>query len=171
MAPLADDWEKLVREFLAPLHLPRHPLAMARFGVWALWPASTLARFRFKGEAARALFAGLAAHAIQPLEHLPTAAFGLLLGILGHGIGWPLPRGGSQTVADGLACYFQSLGGEIVTDFFVRSLDELPPARALLLDVAPDQLLALAGERLPALYRRQLERYRTGRGSSRWISR
>ncbi|MGH2543404.1 MAG: phytoene desaturase family protein, partial [Ardenticatenaceae bacterium] len=164
MEPLVHDWEKLIQEFLGPLHLPRHPIAMARFGLWALWPAQLLARFRFRGKLARGLFAGLAAHAIQPLGRPPTAAFGLMLAMLGHAVGWPLPRGGAQSIAKGLACYLTSLGGEIVTGHFVESLAELPPSRVTLLDVAPRQLLRLAGERLPSLYRRQLERYRYGPG-------
>jgi phytoene dehydrogenase-like protein len=111
---------------------------------------------------ARAFFAGLAAHAIMPLERSPTAAFGLILGILGHAIGWPLPRGGSQQISNALARYLQTLGGEIVTAAPVHSIDDLPPARVVLCDVTPRQLLRLAGHRLPAGYCRQLARYRYG---------
>ena len=125
---------------------------MARFGVRALWPASSLARTLFQDEKSRALFAGLAAHAIMPLEWPLTAAFGLVLGTLAHAVGWPLPRGGSQAIADALAGQLTALGGTIVTGQEVRSLDELPPARAVLLDVTPRQVLAIAGDaagRLP----------------------
>jgi phytoene dehydrogenase-like protein len=163
-APLAADWDKIAREFLGPLRLPRHPLAMARFGLRALWPATTLARSLFRTEQARALFAGLAAHSIMPLEWPLTAAFGLMLGTLGHRVGWPLPRGGSQSIADALAAFFTDLGGEIVTNHEVKSLDELPSSRAVLLDVTPRQLLAIAGDRFPPGYRRQLEKYRYGPG-------
>jgi phytoene dehydrogenase-like protein len=162
--PLVADWDKLAYEFLGPLRLPRHPLAMARFGLLALRSARGLATHKFRGEQARALFAGLAAHAVMPLENMPTAAFGLVLGILGHVVGWPLPRGGSQKIADALAAYLHSLGGEIVTGRPINSIEELPSARAFLFDVTPRQLLRIAGNQLPAGYRRQLEKYRYGPG-------
>jgi phytoene dehydrogenase-like protein len=110
------------------------------------------------------LFAGLAAHAIMPLEWVTTAAFGLMLGTLAHVVGWPLPRGGSQSIADALASYFTDLGGEIVTGHTVQSLAELPPAKAVLLDVTPRQILQMGGDALPAGYRRQLQKYRYGAG-------
>jgi phytoene dehydrogenase-like protein len=165
MAPLLRDWERLVPELLAPLHPPRHPIAMARFGLRAVWPATGLARLLFRTTEARALFAGLVGHSILPLERPLTSAFGLVLGLLGHAVGWPLPRGGSQSIADALAAELRSLGGEILTGAWVQSLDELPPARTVLLDVTPRQLLRLAGERLPAGYRRRLEGYRYGPGA------
>jgi phytoene dehydrogenase-like protein len=115
-------------------------------------------------EPARALFAGLAAHSIMPLEWPLTAAFGLMLGTLAHRVGWPLPQGGSQSIANALAAFFTDLGGEIITNWEVQSLAELPPARAVLLDVTPRQLLQLAGEQLPVGYRRQLQKYRYGPG-------
>jgi len=163
-APLVADWHKIAREFLGPLTLPRHPLAMAKFGLRAVWPTTTFAKTLFRTERARALFAGLAAHAIMPLEWPLTAAFGLMLGTLGHKVGWPLPQGGSQSIADALAAYLTDLGGEIVTNHEVKSLAELPPARAVLLDVTPRQLLTMAGDDLPPGYRRQLENYRYGPG-------
>jgi phytoene dehydrogenase-like protein len=101
----------------------------------------------------------------MPLERIPTAAFGLVLGILGHAIGWPLPRGGSQQITNALARYFQTLGGEIVTHAPVHSIDDLPPARVVLCDVTPRQLLRLAAHRLPASYCHQLARYRYGPGA------
>ncbi|NJN96562.1 MAG: NAD(P)/FAD-dependent oxidoreductase, partial [Anaerolineales bacterium] len=165
MTPLVADWGKLVEDLLGPFPFPpRHPPALARFGLSALRSARGLAESRFQGERARALFAGLAAHSIMPLEKPPTASFGLVLGILGHALGWPLPKGGSQRLADALAAYFQSLGGEISLNSPVESLDALPPARAVLFDVGPRQFLRLAGDRLPAGYRRQLEKYRYGPG-------
>lgn len=165
LAPLVADWDKLVAELLGPLPFPpRHPLALARFGLSALRSARGLAESRFKGERARALLAGLAAHSIMPLEKPPTASFGLVLGLLGHALGWPLPQGGSQRLADALAAYFQSLGGEIVTNHPVEAVEDLPPSRVVLFDVTPRQFLRLAGERLPAGYRRQLEKYRYGPG-------
>jgi phytoene dehydrogenase-like protein len=162
MAPLVQHWEALVEELLRPLHLPRHPLAMARFGLLAMHSARGLAEAWFTGVRARGLFAGLAAHSIMPLDRLLTAAFGLMLGMLGHTVGWPLPQGGSQQLTTALVAYLRALGGELVTGTLVASVDEVPPARAILLDITPCQVLRLAGHRLPARYRRQLERYRYG---------
>jgi phytoene dehydrogenase-like protein len=159
------DWPKLATDILGPLPLPpRHPIALARFGLVAMRSGRALAESRFQGERARALFAGLAGHAILPLEKPFTAAFGLVLGILGHAVGWPLPRGGSQRIADALASYLRTLGVELVTSTTVASLDELPPARLVLCDVTPRQLVRLAGDRLPAGYRRRLGAYRYGPG-------
>ena len=162
MGPLSAEWDALAPELLAPLHLPRHPLAMARFGLMAVRSASGFAQARFRGERARAVFAGIAGHSILPLERTATAAIGLVLGALTHAVGWPLPRGGSRRIADALAAHLRSLGGEIRTGSPVESLDSLPPARAVLCDVTPRQLLKLAGDRLRGRYRRGLERYRYG---------
>jgi phytoene dehydrogenase-like protein len=166
LGPVVADWPRLLPAVLGPLRLrsARHPLALARFGLRALPPARLLAEGLFRGERARALFAGLAAHAIQPLEWPGTAAAGLVLGALGHTVGWPLPRGGAQRVADALAGHLRALGGEIVTGAPVASLEELPRADSVLLDVTPRQLLRIAGGRLPAGYRRRLARYRYGPG-------
>ena len=170
MAPFVEEWETIAQAILGPLTVPRvanmlrHPFILARFGLQALRSARGLAESRFRTVSARALFAGLAAHAIMPLERPVTAAFGLVLGALGHAVGWPLPRGGSQRIADALAAHFRSLGGEIVTGRFITSLDDLPPARAILCDTSPRTLLRLAGERLPAAYRRRLQSYRYGPG-------
>ncbi|MGH9429983.1 MAG: phytoene desaturase family protein [Terriglobia bacterium] len=165
MTKLASDWDDLAPMLLGPLRFPRHPVALARFGSWALRPASHLAKKLFKGEQARALFAGLAAHSTLPLERRPSAAFGLVLGITAHTVGWPLPRGGAQRIADSLASYLRSLGGEVVTSTKISSLDELPSARAILCDVTPRQLLTIAGGRLSPAYRRKLSRYRYGPGA------
>jgi phytoene dehydrogenase-like protein len=162
MAPLVADWDRLAPELLGPLRPPRHPIAMARFGLQAIRSARGLAEARFRGERARALFAGIAGHAILPLERRATAAIGLVLGTVAHAVGWPLPRGGSQRIADALASYLRTLGGTIATGSPVESLDALPPSRAVLLDVTPRQLLRMAGDRLRGLYRRQLEAYRYG---------
>jgi phytoene dehydrogenase-like protein len=161
---LVAGWDKLAHEFLGPLRLPRYPLAMANFGLRALWPARTAARLAFRTEKARGLFAGLAAHAIMPLEWPATAAFGLVLGALAHVVGWPLPEGGSQRIAEAMAGYLIDLGGEIVTGRRVTALAELPPARAILLDLTPREALRIAGDQLPPGYRRRLERYRYGPG-------
>ena len=163
-APLVRDPGSLLDEILAPLHVPAHPLTLARFGLRALLPATTVARRSFRGARARGLFAGLAAHSMLPLERPPSAAFGLMLGLLGHAVGWPFPRGGSQALSDALASYLRSLGGEIETGRRVESLAELGETRLVVLDVTPRGLLELAGDRLPDRYRRRLERYRYGPG-------
>ena len=165
MAPLVLDLEALLPDLLGPLPLrPRQPLKLARFGLQAIWSAKRLAHRRFRGERARALFAGLAAHSILPLEQPLTAAFGLVLGAAGHVSGWPVARGGSQQIANVLAAHLRVLGGEIVTGHPVASLDDLPPARVVLVDVTPHQLLRMAGQRLPARYQRKLARFRYGPG-------
>ncbi len=162
--PLVDDWPRLEGALLGPLvRLPRHPLVLTRFGLRALRPAQGFAKGAFSGEPARALFAGLAAHSMLPLEKAGSASFGLVLGLTGHAVGWPLPRGGSQSLAEALASYLRSLGGEIVTGAPVESLDELS-APTVLCDLTPRQFLRVAGERLGGRYRRALERYRYGPG-------
>jgi phytoene dehydrogenase-like protein len=163
--PLVDASDELVAGTLAGLRPPRHPIHMARFGLSALRSASGLARSRFDAERARALFAGNAAHAMLPLEAPATASFGLILAMLGHSVGWPLPRGGSQAIADALASYLRSLGGEIETGHTVTALTDVRArAELVLLDVTPRQFLALAGDEAPARYRKALEKYRYGPG-------
>ena len=164
IAPLAAGWDALAGSFLGPLGLPRHLPAMAQFGLRAVWPAKSMAGMVFGQPQTRALFAGLAAHSMMPLEWPFTAAFGLVLGTLAHTAGWPLPEGGAQQIANALAAYLRDLGGEIMTGQEVTSLAGLPPSRAVLLDVTPRQVLQIAGDSLPAGYRRQLERYRYGPG-------
>jgi len=162
---LARDWEKLAAEFLQPmLHLPRHPLGLARFGLAALAPASALARFRFGQARARALFAGIAAHSFLPLEAPASAAFGLVLGAAGHAVGWPLPRGGSQMIAQALAGYLRELGGEIQTNCRVENLAQLPETRATLFDTTCWQFARIAADRLPDGYRKRLTRFRHAPG-------
>ncbi len=164
MKPFATAWEALIDDFFGPLHMPHHLFRMLRFGLYSLIPATVLARFWFKDPLAQALFAGMSAHSIQPLERPLTSGFGLMLGALGHAVGWPLARGGSQSIATALTRYLHTLKGEIILETPVTSLDQLPPARAILADITPRQLVQLAGSRLPAGYRRQLERYRYGPG-------
>lgn len=164
MAPLARWWSRIQPLVLNPLRLPDHPVAALRFGLRALWPAALLARALFREEPARALLAGLGAHSFLPLEAPMSAAPALVLGALGHNVGWPIPQGGAQAIADALEDCLQRYGGEIRTGWRVAHIDELPPAAAYLFDVTPRQLLAIAGERLPAGYRRRLERFRPGPG-------
>ncbi|HVU11172.1 MAG TPA: NAD(P)/FAD-dependent oxidoreductase [Phototrophicaceae bacterium] len=162
---LTEHCDELLDDFLGPLPIPpRHPLLMARFGLSALLPAASLAKLRFKTEQARALFGGMACHSIMPLEWPATAAFGLMLGMTAHKVGWVFPRGGAQKIADALAGYLRSLGGEIVTGQMITSLNDLPPARAIFLDITPRQIVQIAGDRLPPRYRHQLENYRYGLG-------
>ena len=150
---------------LAPvIRPPRHPLLLARFGVPALPPARDLARILFREPEARALLAGMAAHSMLPLGAPLTSSFALVLGLLAHAVGWPLARGGSGEIARALAAEATALGVELVTGHRVTSLDELPPARAYLLDLTPRQALAISGARLGGRYRRQLEGFRYGPG-------
>jgi phytoene dehydrogenase-like protein len=164
MTPLVDSWDALGESLLGPLRVPRHPLKLARFGLHGLRSASGLARSLFRGQPARGLFAGMAAHSMLPLDRRPSAAFGLVLAITAHAVGWPMPRGGSQRIADALVATLRALGGEVVTGCEVKSLAQLPPARAILCDVAPRHLLRMARERLPPSFRRTLERFRHGPG-------
>jgi phytoene dehydrogenase-like protein len=164
MTPFVANFDQLLPEILAPLHFPKHPVLMAQFAIKALRPAIKLARSQFSGASAQALFAGLAAHSILPLEDYATAAFGLVLGVLGHTVGWPLPQGGSQSIANALEKCFISLGGAIFTGVEIDSLEALPSAKAIFLDVTPQQLLQICGTKLPSCYRHRLERYHYGPG-------
>lgn len=168
VAPTVRDWDAITAEMLGPLRIGapfRHPVAIGRFGLLALQPATWLAR-RFRGERARALLAGVAAHAMLPLAKPASGAVGLMLLASAHAVGWPLPRGGSQRIVDALAAHLTAdLGGTIVTGQRVHDLNELPAHTAALLDVTPRQLLAMAGDRLGGWYAAQLRRYRYGPGS------
>jgi phytoene dehydrogenase-like protein len=146
------------------LRPPRHPIAQARFGLPALFSTIALGRVAFREPAARALLAGLADHAMVPLERPTSASFGLALAMIAHASGWPLVRGGTGRLAAGLAAEVRALGGEIETGHRVATLTELPPARAVLLDLTPRQVVAIAGDRLPTGYRHALERFRYGPG-------
>ena len=162
--PLIASADDLLDEVLRPPRLPRHPLLMARFGMSAVRAATSLANGRFKGAAARALFAGNAAHSILPLESQTTSAIALLLMSVGHAIGWPIPRGGSRSIALAMERYLRSLGGEIQTERPVRWMADLPRARAYLFDVAPPHLANIAGDALPSRTRDALQRHRYGPG-------
>jgi phytoene dehydrogenase-like protein len=164
MNPFVASWDHLASDILAPLHLPSHPIEMARFGYYAIKTAQNLAHHLFKQEQAKALFAGLAAHSNMPLDKHLTAAFGIILGVLGHVVGWPMPRGGTQQLANALGSYFTSIGGEIVTNTPIEHIDELPEARAILLDVTPKQIIKMVGDRLPLSYKQRLQNYRYGPG-------
>jgi phytoene dehydrogenase-like protein len=163
--PLVAGFDDLAQNVMRPLlRMPRRPMFMARFGVHALQPAAMLARRKFDSEEARGLFTGLAAHSLLPMDAISSSAIGLVLGAAGHAVGWPMPRGGAQRISDALGSLFRELGGKIETGRRIQSLQELPPARSVLLDVTGPQLLHLTGERLPEAYRRWLQRTRNGPG-------
>lgn len=164
ITPLAEDWPKLVEALLGPLRLPKHPFKMARFGWYGLPAANHIANRFFTGRQAKGLFAGMAAHSLLPLSYAGTSALGLVLTVLGHTQGWPMPRGGSQYIADALGAYFVSLGGKITTNFPVTSLQQLPSSHAVLFDITPRQMLRIAGHRFSSLYQWQLRRYKYGLG-------
>lgn len=161
--PLVNDWPLIEKNALAPLSFPKHPFKMAGFGLKAIPSALRLAK-RFSTVKAKALWAGMAAHAIQPLSNLTTPAIALALMSIAHIRGWPIPKAGSQSLANALAAYFQSIGGIIQTDTYISSLRQLPSAKAVIFDVAPKQLLQIAGYRFSSLYKWQLSRYRYGMG-------
>jgi phytoene dehydrogenase-like protein len=165
MGSMVAHWEDLAGEILQPiLHIPGHPVSLARFGVRALWPAESIIRHWFRQEPARALFAGLAAHSFLPLSAPGSAAVGLVLGMMGHAVGWPFPRGGAQAITAALLGAFRQAGGQIECNAPVRSLSELPAARIILLDVSLSQFLRLAGNQLPSGYRRALQRFHPAPG-------
>jgi phytoene dehydrogenase-like protein len=167
MGPLAAHTETLLDSFLGPFSLTgtlRHPLHVAGFGVQALLSARLYARLAYTTVRGRAAFAGCAAHSLLTLDHPASAAFGLLLAMLAHHVGWAIPRGGSQAIADALVAYARTLGVTFETGRMIADLDELPTARAVVLDVTPHQLLGIAKNRLPAGYRSALRRFRYGPG-------
>jgi phytoene dehydrogenase-like protein len=164
VGPFLERPHDLLADVMAPLRVPDHPLLMLRFGLRAIFSANRLARLAFREPAARALLAGCAGHSILSLTSPLTAALGLLFAITGHVEDWPVARGGSQSIARALASYLQSLGGRIVTGWRIERLAELPPARVVLFDTSPEQLLRIAGDALPSGYRHRLERYRYGPG-------
>ncbi len=163
MQPIVNEWPSIAPDVLGPLHFPAHPLAMARFGFPALTSATHLAK-RFKTAEAKGLLAGMAAHAMQPLSNAATSAIALVLMANGHLKGWPVPKGGSNRIANALASYFVSIGGKIETGVNVTSLQQLPSSGAVLFDVSPRQLLQIAGHKFSTIYKWQLERYRYGMG-------
>lgn len=164
MAPLVGHGDVIVDGMLSPLRVPRAPVTLGRFGLSAVRSAQGLARSRFETPEARALFAGIAAHAMLPLTDTGTAGYGLFLGLLAHLVGWPVVEGGSQRLADALVAILEEHSGRVVTDHEVTSLRDLPPARAIVLDLTPRQILRIAAGELPPRYVRGLERFRYGPG-------
>jgi len=164
MRPFLRDPAALFNEILGPVRIPGHPLLMARFGLVGLRSCSSLVRSHFRGPRARALFAGCAAHSFLSLDAAASASFGLVLALVGHATDWPAAKGGSQRIVDALAGYLRTLGGVIETSRHVRSLRDIPASRAVLFDVPPRTLEAIAGDELPSGYRRQLRAFRAGPG-------
>lgn len=161
---LASRWERMVDGVLDPTALPpKAPLATLGFGAAGVWPTTLVTRV-LRDEPAKALLAGLAGHTFLDLGEPMTTGMGMLLGVLGHAVGWPVAEGGSQSIADALVRRLTSLGGEVVTGHPVLSVDSLPSARAVVLDLTPRQVLAVAGHRLPAAYTRRLARWKYGPG-------
>jgi phytoene dehydrogenase-like protein len=165
MQPLVCDWQKLSGEFLQPmLHLPRYPIALAKFGMRALCPTTLLTNLFFKSDQARALFAGIAAHSFLPLESLVSSAFAFVLGSAGHAVGWPIPHRGSQSISDALAAYFHEFGGKIELNRKVDHHEQLPKSRTVLFDTSAWNFLRIAAKQLPHPYRRWLRKFRHAPG-------
>jgi phytoene dehydrogenase-like protein len=163
-SPLVRQWKPLVEEVFQPLHIPRHPLLLARFGFRAVLPAAFLAKMAFRGVRARALFAGIAAHSALRLQSPLSSAFGLVLAAAGHAVGWPIPQGGAQSITNALSGVLAEHGGHIRTGTPVSDLVPLRGNRLAMYDVTPRQFVGIAGAKLPARFRRALEGYLYGPG-------
>lgn len=162
MEPFARKADALFEDAMGPLHIPSNPFLLMKFGLKAIRSAQSLTHSWFRGEKAKALFAGIAAHTIQPLDYSLTAAIGLMLGVAGHAVGWPMPRGGAQSIIDALMSRLKSLGGDLVNNWRVESLEELPQAKAYFFDVAPRNLARICDQDLPSRYKNKLGRFRHG---------
>ena len=163
ITPFVENSDMLMEALLGPFSV-RHPIVMAKFGRHAIRSAAGLANHVFASERTRAMFAGVAAHSMVPLDKLATSGYALGLLIAAHAVGWPVSRGGAQQLANALVAYLRSLGGEVVADTPVESLASLPASRVVLLDITPRQLIGLASDRLSGFYRWRLTRYRYGPG-------
>ncbi|MFZ0801901.1 MAG: NAD(P)/FAD-dependent oxidoreductase [Terriglobales bacterium] len=164
VGPLVEHWQEFAPEILQPVHVfSRHPLLMARFGLNAFRSAESLAD-GFREERTRALFAGMAAHSFLKMDDRLSGAFGILLAVSAHAVGWPIPRGGSQSITNALCAHLAKLGGSVKTSSRIDSLEALRGYEVTLCDVGPRQLVKIAGSRLSNAYRRRLEKYRYGPG-------
>ena len=160
--PFVEHWREFAPDVLRPLpSIPKHPWLMARFGMNALFSAKTIAR-RFRSERTRAMFAGLAAHSFLSLDEPLSGAFGMVFAVSAHAVGWPIPRGGAQSLTNALCRYLSALGANVKTSCRVESLAELSHYDAVLCDVTPRQLLRIAGERLSDGFKRRMQRFRYG---------
>lgn len=162
--PFVEHWDQFAPDVLGPVFtIPKHPLLMAQFGVSALRSAETIARC-FRRQRTRALFAGMAAHSFLSLDEPLSGAFGMLMAVTAHAGGWPIPRGGAQSITAALCSYLATLGGRVETSSRVDSLAALPHYDLVLCDVTPRQLVRIAGSRLSDNYKRQLQGFRYGPG-------
>jgi phytoene dehydrogenase-like protein len=165
MHPFANRWADLSSEVLRPIRLlTRHPWLLARFALSALPPANALSNFLFREQRTKALFAGLAAHSFLSLDEPLSAASGVLLGAAAHAVGWPIPRGGAQSITSALCGHLSGLGAKIKISARVDKLRDLPKYDVTMCDVTPRQLLQLADGELSAGYRSQLQKFRYGPG-------
>jgi len=164
MEPYVRRWQDFAAEVLRPvLAVPKHAWLMARFGMSALRSAKSIVS-RFSSERTRALFAGLAAHSFLALDEPLSGAFGLLMAISAHAVGWPMARGGSQSLTNALCSYLSTLGGAVRTSCRVDSIELLTDYDVILCDLSPRQLLTLAGGQLTDSYKRELQQFRLGPG-------
>lgn len=164
MQPFLRHAPTLIAEILQAVRIPKHPFMMAKFGLTALQPALRVAEKRLRGDRARALFGGCAAHAVVALDEIGTASFGLVLALAAHAISWPLPRYGTQKINEAMAQHLRNLGGSIETNHDVQSLKDLPESRVVLFDLTPRQIARICKGHFPSRYQRKLERYRYGPG-------
>lgn len=164
MGPLVRNWDYLVRDLLRPLGFPAQPAILVRFALKGLQSARSIVEGNFKNRRARALFAGNACHSILPLEKSSSGAFGLMLDMLGHAVGWPIAKGGSQAIADAMASYLLSLGGQIAVKRHVVSMKDIPVARVVLFDLSPRNLDRIVGNVFSPDYKRRLQGHRHGPG-------
>ena len=164
--PLVERWTEIAPELLGPvLHIPRHPFLLAKFGISAVQPAQSLADRLFRSARTKALFAGLAAHSMLALDEPLTGAFGIMLAVTAHAVGWPIPRGGSQSIANALITHLHQLGGTVTASAPVHSLSSLGDCKIAMCDITPKQLLQIAGERFTSGFKRSLAQYRYGPGA------
>jgi phytoene dehydrogenase-like protein len=162
---LLDDWGRFAHDLLGPFPFPpQTPITYMRFSLNALRSAAGLSKSLFSGQKARALFAGMAGHSILPLEKLTSGAFGIVISATAHSVGWPFPKKGAGALSQALVDHFRFLDGELVTGCLIEHMDQLPEFRVALFDVSPRSFLDIMGDRLPALYRRTLSRFRYGPG-------
>jgi phytoene dehydrogenase-like protein len=165
MNPLVNRWQDLTEEIMFfPNLFTRHPFTMLRFGTRAIHSVAGLARSYFKGNRARAVFAGMGAHSVMRLESTGSAAVGLVLAAIAHVAGWPIAIGGARSITDAMAKYLTGINGKIVTDNDIESIENLPPHKLLLLDITPGQFLKMAEKQLPERDKKRLGRYKYGPG-------
>lgn len=164
--PLAENWPRLAEEIFQPVvHVPRHPFLIARFGIRALTPANLFAKRSFKDARTRALFAGIAVHSFLPLEAPLSSSGGIMLAAAAHAVGWPMARGGAQSITNALASILRDLGGCIYTNSPITSLDSFSRDTLFLCDISPRQLLAITGHRLEPAFQQDLQKFKPGPGA------